>query len=78
MCEAHVRVLHEIRSVLKGLQPTLKNLRGMQPSRVTTSRGDPRRRRNGCSADVERLIEMCEEVSDLLWVKGTDIATGQS
>ena len=78
MSDAHVRVLYEVRSILSDLQPTLRNLRRAQKSRVTDSRGDPQRRRKEYNPEVERLIEICEEVSELLWVKGTDIETDQS
>jgi hypothetical protein len=66
MCEAHVRVLYEIRCVLRDLQPTLRALREVQGSHFTVPRYASRRSTFEYVKNTQRLIEMCEELSELL------------
>lgn len=68
MSEAHVQVLYEVRGILRDLQPTLKTLRGMQGVHLTAARRGSRRSRTEYVTTVARLIDMCEEVSELLYV----------
>ena len=71
MCEAHVRVLCEIRNLLKEMQPTLARLRNRNDSRYFHSRHHLLKRHLH-KADVEEMIRMCEELSNLLWFEGRD------
>jgi hypothetical protein len=77
MGDGHVRVLHEVRSLLKDLRPTIRNLRslgGAGPLDFTTA---SRRKKGMFYAEVERLLSLCEELSELLWVKEAGTGTNQ-
>jgi len=71
MCEAHVRVLCEIRNLLKEMQPTLARLRNRNYSKYSYGRHHLLKRHLH-KADVEEMIRMCEELSNLLWFEGRD------
>jgi len=71
MSEAHVRVLCEIRNLLKEMQPTLARLRSGNNSKYSRGRHHlPKRHLH--KADVEEMIRMCEELSNTLWFEGRD------
>lgn len=72
MCEGHVRVLSEIRTILKELQPTLKKLREIENKNAHSARLNARRQRDRYSAEVATVVGMCEELSELLWFEGRE------
>ena len=71
MCEAHARVLCEIRNILKEMRPTLVRLRDSNGAKHLQGR-HPLVKKHQRDVDVENMIEMCEELSRTLWFEEKD------
>ena len=72
MSDAHVRVIYEIRAVLKELHPTLKRLREIENKNPSPACLKARRHMDDHNVEVEKMIGMCEELSKLLWFEGRE------
>ena len=71
MAEAHVRVICEIRNILKEMQPTLARLRHSNNAMHLRGRHSLVKKL-WRDVDVENMIQMCEELSNTLWFEGRD------